>query len=162
MSGWIQGVLIGVVATLAMDAWAIVARRVLHWPTGDWAHVGRWFGHMARGRFVHRPIGASAPVRGELAIGWTAHYAIGIAYGLAYLLFARWVAVPPESMLWALVFALLLLVFPWLVMQPALGAGAFSSRAPNPALRRLVSVSMHSAFGVGLCIGARLIAQTPA
>ena len=160
MVWWLQGVLIGVVATLVMDAWAIIAKRALQWPTGDWGHVGRWFGYMARGRFVHHPISASAPVRGERAIGWAAHYAIGIVYGVAYLLFAGWLDVTPRSLLSALVFALLLLVFPWLVMQPALGAGAFSSRAPNPALRRLVSVSMHTAFGAGLYIGVRFTAAT--
>ncbi len=44
----IQGVLIGVIATIGMDIWAAIAKYVLRFPTADWAMVGRWFGHMPR------------------------------------------------------------------------------------------------------------------
>ena len=52
----VQGVLIGVIATVGMDVWAAIAKHLLHLPTSNWAMVGRWFGHMPRGVFVHRPI----------------------------------------------------------------------------------------------------------
>ena len=137
--------------------WWMEGALMLRWPTGDWALVGRWFGHIPGGRFVHRPISSSEPVRGELAIGWTAHYAIGIAYGVANIPFARWLSAEPAALVPALLFSWALLVFPWFVMQPALGAGFFASRAPQPGLRRLVTVSMHTAFGIGLYAGARLL-----
>jgi hypothetical protein len=158
MNGLLDGALLGVIATIAMDLWALVAKHVLHLPVSDWALVGRWFGHMPSGRFVHRPIGAAAAVRGELAVGWAAHYAIGIAYGIAYLLAAGALSTGLPPLMDAVLFSLALLVFPWLVMQPALGAGVFASRTPRPAVARLVSISMHTAFGVGLWAGARLLA----
>src|SRR5687768_12736241 len=113
---------------------------------------------MPSGRFVHRPIGATAAVRGELALGWAAHYAIGIAYGIAYLLAARSFSTGFPPLVDAVLFSLALLVFPWLVMQPALGAGVFASRTPRPAVARLLSVSMHTAFGIGLYVGACALA----
>jgi hypothetical protein len=58
----------------------------------------------------------------------------------------------------ALLFSLALLVFPWLVMQPALGAGWFANRTPRPAVARLVSISMHTAFGFGIYVGVRTLA----
>ena len=70
----IQGVLIGVIGTIGMDIWAAIVKHVLRLPTADWAMVGRWFGHMPRGAFVHRPISASAPIPNELVIGWIGHY----------------------------------------------------------------------------------------
>jgi hypothetical protein len=158
MSWLVEGALIGVLATIAMDLWALVVKHLLRLPVSSWALVGRWFGHMPSGTFVHRPIAAAAAVRGELAIGWAAHYVIGIAYGIAYLLAARALSTGLPPLVDAVLFALVLLVFPWLVMQPALGAGVFASRAPRPAVARLVSVSMHTAFGVGLYIGARALA----
>jgi hypothetical protein len=154
----LNGALIGVIATIAMDLWALVVKHVLHLPTANWAHVGRWFAHMPSGKFVHRPIGAAPAVRGELALGWAAHYAIGVAYGIAYLLAARSVSTGFPPIVDALLFSLALLVFPWFVMQPALGAGVFASRTPRPAVARLLSVSMHTAFGLGLYVGARALA----
>ncbi len=71
---------IGVGATLATDLWAIARGRLLGVPAPDWGLVGRWLGHMARGRFRHERIAAAEPLRGERVIGWTAHYLIGIAF----------------------------------------------------------------------------------
>lgn len=45
----IQGVLIGVIATVGMDIWATVVKHVFRLPTADWAMLGRWFGHMPQG-----------------------------------------------------------------------------------------------------------------
>ena len=119
--------------------------------------VGRWFGHMAHGAFVHRPIAAAAPVAHELAIGWLAHYAMGLGYGLAYVYIVVALAGRAPSLLSGVIFALALLVFPWLVMQPAMGAGVFASRAPRPNVMRLVSLSLHTAFGFGLYAGSLVI-----
>jgi hypothetical protein len=156
----LEGALIGVIATGVMDLWAIVAKHLLRLPTTSWAFVGRWLGHMPSGTFVHASIGAAAPVRGELALGWAAHYAIGILYGAAYLQFARILAGDLPLIATALVFSLAMLVFPWFVMQPGLGAGVLASRTPHPALHRLVNISMHSAFGLGLYAGTRLLAAS--
>jgi len=159
MDGWLEGGLIGVMATIVMDLWALVVKHVLHLPATNWALVGRWFGHMPSGKFVHRPIGTTAAVRGEFALGWAAHYAIGIVYGVAYVLVAGWFSTGFPPLVDALLFSLALLIFPWLVMQPALGAGCFASRTPRPAVARLVSISMHTAFGIGIYVGVRTLAS---
>jgi len=53
----------------------------------------------------------------------------------------------------ALVFALVLLAVPWIVMQPALGLGFFAARTPHPGITRIISISGHAAFGLGLYLG---------
>lgn len=72
--------LIGVGATVMMDAWAIVRKRWLGIPPLDYGLVGRWLSYLPRGRFRHDPIAASKPVQGERVIGWVAHYLIGVAF----------------------------------------------------------------------------------
>ena len=46
--------LIGAGATVVMDIWAIVRQRLLGVPPLDYRLVGRWFGHLVRGRVRHR------------------------------------------------------------------------------------------------------------
>jgi len=153
----IRGVLIGVIATIGMDIWTAVAKHVLRLPTADWAIVGRWFGHMPRGTFVHRPIAESAPIPNELVIGWIGHYVTGIVYGFAYLYIVQILVATGPSLNSALVFGLVTLVAPWFVMQPAMGAGVFAAKTPRPGLSRLINLSMHAVFGVSLYLGWLLI-----
>ena len=72
--------LIGAGATLVMDAWALFIKRCFNIPGLNYAMVGRWIGHLPRGRFIHPNIGKAEPVAAEAAIGWIAHYAIGVAF----------------------------------------------------------------------------------
>ena len=153
----LQGISIGIVATVCIDVWAAIARHVLGLPTANWGMVGRWFGHMPRGIFVHRPISAAPPIPGEIAIGWTGHYVIGAFYGLAYLYIVQAFLAAEPSVISGLGFGLATLFAPWLIMQPAMGAGVFASRTPRPAVARLMSVSMHALFGVSLYLGWTLI-----
>jgi hypothetical protein len=69
-----------------MDLWAIVLKRAFGIASLNYAMVGRWLGHFPRGHFVHKSIAAAAPVAGERALGWIAHYAIGVIF--AFLLLA--------------------------------------------------------------------------
>src|SRR5262249_13575402 len=134
-------------------------------PATSWAVVGRWFGNMAHGQFVHAAMSEAAPVKGELAIGWIAHYAIGIIYGL--LLIALWgkVWLEQPTLLPPMMLAWVLLAAPFLVMMPGMGLGLAGSRTPNPNLTRLKSVVGHSVFSLGMYATGRLLAAywpTPA
>jgi hypothetical protein len=141
---------IGAGATAVMDLWSVIRKTLLGIAPPDYGLVGRWLGHMARGRFRHEAIAASAPVRGELVIGWTAHYLTGIAY--AALLIAvwglAWVRQPTIGP--ALIVGIGTLAAPFLLMQPGMGAGIAASRTPRPAAARLQSLINHAAFGLGL------------
>ena len=71
---------IGVGGTLVLDIWNAGLKRFLGIPSLDFGLLGRWFGYFPRGRFVHERITATPPIRGERAIGWIAHYAIGLGW----------------------------------------------------------------------------------
>ena len=141
---------IGAGATLATDLWAIARGRLLGVPAPDWALVGRWFGHMARGRFRHERIAAAAPMRGERLIGWAAHYLIGIAFAGALLALCGLAWARQPTLAPALALGIGTVAAPLLLMQPGMGAGIAASRTPRPNSARLHSVVTHTVFGLGL------------
>lgn len=153
----LRSILIGAGATLVMDAWAALLRR-FGVPSLDFAMLGRWVGHLPRGRFLHERIGRAAPVKGELALGWATHYAIGIS--IAGLLLAsfglEWAHAPTP---WpALLIGLVTVAAPLLVLQPALGAGIASRKTATPLFNSLKSLATHLVFGLGLYLAARVTA----
>ncbi|GAB3657982.1 DUF2938 domain-containing protein [Ramlibacter alkalitolerans] len=149
--------LIGVGATAAMDLWLALLGR-LGVATLDFALLGRWVGHWPRGVFLHASIGKAAPVRGELALGWLTHYASGVAFAavLVALFGLEWTRTP--SLVPALAVGLATVAAPWLLMQPAMGAGIAASKTPAPARNRARSLANHAVFGLGLYLSALLLA----
>jgi hypothetical protein len=149
----VRSVLIGVGATLVMDAWAALLRR-FGVPSLNFAMLGRWVGHLPRGRFVHESIARAPPIRGELALGWATHYAIGISFaGLLLATFGlEWSRAPTP--LPALLVGVATVVAPLLVLQPALGAGVASRKTATPLRNSLKSVVTHTVFGFGLYLAA--------
>src|SRR5689334_17964998 len=118
-----QAVLIGTGATALLDGWSLARRRLAGTPLPDYGLVGRWFGYMARGRFRHEAIAATPALPRERAIGWIAHYAVGIgfAFGLLMLAGPQWARQPTPFV--ALAFGIGTVLAPFLLMQPAMGAG---------------------------------------
>jgi polyferredoxin len=147
-----SAVTIGCGATLVMDVWALGQRRLLGIASLDYAMVGRWLGHMPNGVFRHTAIAQSPPVPGERAIGWVAHYAIGIAFSAVLLgvWSLEWVRRPTLTP--ALIVGLGSVAAPFLIMQPAMGAGIAASRTLNPWAARIRSMVAHLAFGIGLYV----------
>lgn len=151
-----SSVVIGAGATALVDAWSLARRQLMGTPLPDYGLVGRWIAWLPRGRFRHRPIAATAAVRGERVIGWAAHYGIGIAFA------AAWIALsggePRPALVPALLFGLATVAAPFLLMQPGMGAGIAASRAPRPGVARAQSLMTHAVFGLGLYVAALLLA----
>jgi hypothetical protein len=141
---------------MVLDLWALVLKR-MNVPTLNFAMLGRWVGHLAKGKWAHEAIAKAQPVRGELALGWFAHYTIGIAFA-ALLVTVRgveWLQDP--SLLPALAIGAATVVAPLFVMQPAMGAGIASFKTRTPVLNSLRSVVNHTVFGAGLYLAAAAI-----
>src|SRR5215471_20977400 len=108
----IEALVVGIIATLATDLWLRLLQ-IVGVPPANWALVGRWVAWMPRGVFVHRPIAATPSIRGELAIGWGFHYAVGIVYAALYLAMVRLLPGSEPTHVSALLFGIALLVAPW-------------------------------------------------
>jgi hypothetical protein len=151
--GLLRAAAIGMGATAVMDLWLLLLQS-LNVPTLNFALLGRWVGHMPRGRWVHDGIAKAEPVRGELALGWAVHYATGIVFAtlLAYAAGPQWLQAPTIAP--ALALGMLTVAVPLFLMQPAIGAGIASSRTKTPALNCLKSLANHTVFGLGLYAAA--------
>jgi Protein of unknown function (DUF2938) len=155
----LRGGLIGVGATVVLDLWNALLRRAFQVRSLDMGLLGRWFGHFARGRFRHANIAEAPPIPGERVIGWTAHYAIGIAWALVLL--ATW---GPEwarrpTLLPALIVGLGTVAAPFFLMQPGMGLGIAASKTAHPGVARLKSIGSHTIYGIGLYGSALLLAR---
>lgn len=150
-------VAIGLGATGVMDVWGAIQSRVFGARSMSYALVGRWIGHLARGRMAHESIATAPRVEGERLMGWAAHYATGVAFAALLLLLrgTNWAEEPTLAP--ALLVGIGTVVFPFFVMQPALGAGIAASRTPQPNIARARSLATHAVFGLGLYLAASLI-----
>ena len=154
----IYSVLIGAGATALVDLWTLALNRIFGVPLMNWGMVGRWFGHMPQGRLFHESIAQVTPIPNELALGWTAHYAIGIGFAgvLLAILGLDWARQP--TLLPALCFGLVTVVAPFFLLQPGLGMGIAAAKAPQPMIARLRSLLSHTVMGLGFYLAALLLA----
>jgi hypothetical protein len=152
--------LVGMGATALMDLWLALLRR-LGVATQPMAFIGRWVGHLFRGRLTHESIARAEPVAGERAWGWLVHYAIGVAFAalLVALAGSGWLARPTAGP--AIAMGVVTVLAPLAVMQPAMGAGFFASRTPTPLKNCLRSLATHTIFGLGLYLSAAALALSP-
>lgn len=150
-------VFIGIGATAVLDLWLILLKRV-GVPSMNFAFIGRWVGHLLRGRLAHAAISRAEPIAGELALGWFTHYVIGIAFATLLLAIqgSSWALSP--TLMPAVAVGVSTVLAPLCVMQPAMGAGFASSKTPTPLRNCLRSLANHTVFGLGLYLSAALIA----
>ncbi|KEY60989.1 DUF2938 domain-containing protein [Serratia sp. DD3] len=153
----LRAVLIGIGATLVMDLWALLQKRFFNIPSLNYQLVGRWLGHMPSGKFFHHTIMQTTQVSGEKALGWTAHYAIGVVFSLIfiYLMGQDWLEHP--TFLAALVMGIISVIAPFFIMQPGFGFGLAASKTPQPNIARQRSLIAHGSYGVGIYLSAVLL-----
>ena len=149
MHSMIKITLIGIGATLLIDLLGFVLG-LFNIKSLDYRLVGRWLANLPHGIYFHKNIVNTAPVHGELFLGWTAHYLTGIAFAfLLFFLFGKeWLDDP--AFLPALLVGIVTIVAPFFIMQPAFGFGIASSDLPQPNIRRLKSLLTHTVYGAGL------------
>ncbi|MDO8346240.1 MAG: DUF2938 domain-containing protein [Cellvibrio sp.] len=143
-------IFIGIGATIIMDLWAIFLHKGFNISSLSFCLVGRWFSYMQDGIFRHDKISSAEKRPAECAIGWTAHYLIGIAYAFLLVIPASGAWLVSPSFMPALILGVATVVFPFFMMQPAFGFGIAAAKTPNPAQARVKSVANHAVFGVGL------------
>ena len=150
----VSAIVIGVGASLLMDLWNLFLKRAFSIPSLNYCLLGRWLRHMPEGTFRHSGIGNAPHKSFECAVGWIAHYTIGVVFAVVFILLApgRWLGTP--TLVPALLYGIGTVVFPLFILQPSLGLGMASSRTSHPTQARLKSLATHIIFGVGLYVCA--------
>ncbi|GMM85485.1 DUF2938 domain-containing protein [Pseudoalteromonas sp. MTN2-4] len=149
--------LIGIGATVAMDLYAILIKKLFAIPSLNYALLGRWLLLMPRGQLVHQNIASTHYIRGEVFIGWSAHYAIGVIFAFIFISITglNWLSAP--ELLPILLFSCLSVSLPFFIMQPCFGMGFAASRLPSANQARLKSICTHLVFGLGVYVSALLV-----
>ena len=150
----LTAIAIGIGATLLMDLWNLFLKRGFDIPSLNYCLLGRWLRHMPGGTLRHANIATAVPKSLECPVGWIAHYSIGIMFAIVFVGLASdaWLARP--TLLPALLYGIVTVVFPFFIMQPSLGLGIAASRTPRPMQARLKSLATHTIFGLGLYFAA--------
>jgi hypothetical protein len=125
-----------------MDLWTAVRRHLLGTPPPDYAMVGRWIGHMARGTFRHARIAAAPAVRGDARDRLGAHYAIGVAFAAVLVVCSGFDWLLHPTLVPAARVGIATVAAPFFLMQPGVGAGIAARKPTRPldgALQSLVT-----------------------
>jgi hypothetical protein len=147
-------VIIGIGASVLMDAWNLFLKRAFDIASLNYCLLGRWLLHMPAGTFSHANISAAPHKRFECVVGWLSHYTIGVVFAIFFVVIVSgdWLARP--TLLPTLAYGILTVVFPLFILQPALGLGIAASKTPKPTQARLKSLVTHTIFGLGLYLCA--------
>jgi len=147
-------VAVGIGATLLMDLWNLFLKRAFNIPSLDYCLLGRWLRHIPEGTFRHASIAAAPAKSSECAVGWAAHYTIGVAFSLVFVALTSGHSLLNPSFVPALLYGIGTVVFPFFILQPALGFGIAASRTSKPTQARVKSLVTHTVFGIGLYVCA--------
>ncbi len=143
----------GLLATYGMDVAGrrIVAPALRRGPSGG---LGRWIGHMFRGRFTHTDISQAEPIPHEAGMGMAAHYTIGLLLGAGYALLLRVPQARQSSLPRATAYGAATTVLPWFWMFPARGQGVMGLRDRDLRVPAFAFCT-HVAYGFGLGVALR-------
>jgi hypothetical protein len=153
----VSAIPLGLGATLTFDLWALFLKYAFNIPPSNICLVGRWLRYMPEGTFIHSNIASAPQKSAECAVGWIAHYIIGIMFAIAFIALSgnSWLQHP--TLIPAIVFGVVTVLLPFFIMQPAFGLGFAASKTSNPMQARLRSLMNHTAFGFGLYLFGLLV-----
>jgi hypothetical protein len=143
-------IFIGIGATVTLDLWGLFLKYAFKIAPSNMCLLGRWLLYMPEGIFRHTNIASATRKSGECAVGWIAHYLVGMLFAVAFVAFvgSDWLQYP--ALIPALGFGLVTVSMPFFIMQPAFGFGFVASKTSNPNQARLRSLMNHSVFGAGI------------
>lgn len=137
------GAILGVFATLFMDATNTVVARAFHLQRPSVAGLGK---------LACKIVGAPSDSISDTtagAVGAACHYTIGAVLGAVFVLWARelgaWYIVPAAT-----IYGLATTIFPWTILFPLSGLGVAASLSPKRNDLRTMSIVGHLAFGLAL------------
>lgn len=153
--------LIGFGATLIADGWTFFLSE-FGVKSQFMTFLGRWLGYFPKGVFIHHTILDTTPIKGEIVIGWIAHYATGIAFAFLFVFLAgkKWLESPRLTP--AFLFGMLTLILPLLIFVPAIGFGNPLLHLPETKLPLLRTLAYHAVFALGFYLTAKILLRITA
>lgn len=157
MDAVLTGVAAGLLGTLVMDALNFLVARTRSISRIDVAMIGRMATGWARGRFRYTNPSDMQPVNHEVITGIAAHYTIGVALSVPFVVGWSFLLGGPPTPAWALSYGIATTVASWFFVYPSMGLGVFGRLAPEGRKATLSSLANHFFYGLGLAIGVALV-----
>jgi hypothetical protein len=152
-----EGVVAGVLGTLAMDSLNLLFARSGMLSRIDMATLGRMAAGWVRGCFRHGHPSEMEQVANEKLYGYVTHYTIGVGLAVAYVLGWDLLVGGPASPIWALAYGVATTAASYFLVFPSMGLGVFGRRSPEGIRAPLTSLANHLFYGVGLAVGIALV-----
>ena len=153
----IAGIVAGVIGTLAMDLLNNLVARTGVFLKIDVAMIGRMAAGWTRGRFLYGHPNEMEQVPNEMIWGYLAHFAIGVAFAVPFVLgWELWIG-GPASPLWAVLYGAATTVASLFFVYPSMGLGVFGRRSPDRIKAFITPLANHLFYGVGLAVGVVLV-----
>jgi hypothetical protein len=152
----VNGVIAGILGTLAMDILNHFFARTGLLSKIDVRMIGRMSAGWARGRFRYRHPDEMKRVKTETLIGYITHYSIGVGLALGYVIGWALLIGGPASPVWALAYGVATTVASYFVVYPSMGLGIFGRRSQEGIKSTLSSLANHLFFGVGMALAVAL------
>lgn len=154
----IHGIYIGLFATLIMDLFNVLGKKMKFHGGGSYVVIGRWFGGFYRGRFTHKNILTETPFPYEKYVGLFCHYCIGVLLAWIYLMSVDLMGVQAHQLGWSVTYGTITNILPWFIMFPACGFGMLALKGPAPVSMLRSSFCNHLGYGIALGVGMQLLA----
>ena len=153
----IHGLLAGIIATVLFDIYQIALNYAYGINKTKWDLVGRYFIGLKNNKYFREDLINDLPEKYELISGYLIHYAIGIIYGLFYIII-NIIFFKEPSILIALIFGFFTILGGWCIMMPfAYNLGFFASKSQEKYQLIVQGLLAHFVFGTGLFIGYSLV-----
>jgi uncharacterized membrane protein YeaQ/YmgE (transglycosylase-associated protein family) len=152
----VAGVVAGVLGTAAMDLGNLLFSRAGILLKIEVGMIGRMAAGWTRGRFHYRHPSEMAEVASEALLGYVAHYTIGVAFAVPYVLGWHALLGGPASPGWAVAYGIATTVASWFLVYPSMGFGAFGRWSPDGLKASLSPLVNHLLFGLGMAAGIAL------
>ena len=153
----IEGIVAGVLGTIAMDLLNHLFARIGLILKIDVAMIGRMAAGWARGKFRYGHPSELKHVAHEKLYGYVTHYTIGVSLALPYVCGWDLMVGGPASPKWAIAYGVATTVAAYFFVFPSMGLGVFGRWSPDGLRAPLSSLANHLFYGVGLWIGVALV-----
>jgi len=153
----IEGVVAGVLGTLAMDLGNLLLARTKLITKIDVGMIGRMAAGWARGRFCYGHPSEMEEVPNEVLLGYATHLGIGVGLAVPYVLGWNLLIGGPVSPTWAIPYGVATTVASWFFVYPSMGFGVFGRRSPEGLKAPFSPLANHLFYGLGIAVGIALV-----
>lgn len=149
----ITGVVAGLLGTLVMDSLNYFFARTGVISKIDVGMIGKMAAGWTRGRFSYRHPDEVEQIANEKLFGFVAHYTIGVALAVPFVLGWNALIEGPASPRWALAYGLSTTAASYFLVFPSMGFGMCGRRSPDGVKAPLSALANHLFYGAGLAVG---------